>query len=117
MSGNGLLQAIIYGKIAGERAATEVRGEAQVVTMTIGEEVVEEEVVTAVGGADVSFKDGAYEGAAQGHVDQVAVKVTVEGGKIAAIEVTAQNETPAIFGSAEQPMIEKIIAFLRILKI
>ena len=110
MSGNGLLQAIIYGKIAGERAATEVRGEAQVVTMTIGEEVVEEEVVTAVGGADVSCKDGAYEGAAQGHVDQVAVKVTGEGGKIAAIEVTAQNETPAIFGSAEKPMIEKIIA-------
>ena len=48
MSGNGLLQAIIYGKIAGEKAATEVRGEVSAVVKTVGEETVVEEVVTAV---------------------------------------------------------------------
>lgn len=34
MSGNGLLQALVFGKIAGERAATEVRGSAEYVPYT-----------------------------------------------------------------------------------
>ena len=34
MSGNGLLQALVFGKIAGENAAVEVRGEQQYVPYT-----------------------------------------------------------------------------------
>lgn len=108
MSGNGLLQAIIFGRIAGERAATEVRGEAAVVTRTVEEENVEVETETGIGG--VTFKDGVYEGSAQGHADTISVKVTVEGGKISAVEVTAQNETPTIYESAVDPIIEQIIS-------
>ncbi len=113
MSGNGLLQAIIYGKIAGERAATEDRATATVVVRETAADVAVEEVAdTFVGGADVTFTDGVYEGAGKGHSEStdIAVKVTVEGGKIAAIEVTAHDETAGIYDSAAQPMIEKIIA-------
>ncbi len=112
MSGNGLLQAIIYGKIAGEKAATENRATAAVVVRETEEEAVVEEESTSVGGADVTFVDGEYTGAGKGHSEttDIAVKVTVAGGKIAAIEVTAQDETAGIYDSAAQPMIEKIIA-------
>ena len=34
MSGNGLLQALVFGKIAGERAATETRGSQEYVPYT-----------------------------------------------------------------------------------
>lgn len=37
MSGNGLIQALVYGKIAGEAAATETRGSAQPVAWEKGE--------------------------------------------------------------------------------
>ena len=37
MSGNGLIQALVYGKIAGEAAATETRGGAQPVVWEKGE--------------------------------------------------------------------------------
>lgn len=111
MSGNGLLQAIIFGKIAGENAATEVRGEATVQTReAAADENAVEETVTAVGGADVSFKDGVYEGTAKGNNGDVTVSVKVEGGKIASVEVTAHNETPAIYATAEQTVLNAIVA-------
>ena len=109
MSGNGLLQAIIFGKIAGEKAATEVAGEVAAVVVE-GEEEAAAEESTAVGGADVAFADGEYEGSAQGNNGPITVKVTVEGGKIAAVTVTEQGETEAIYASAEGPVTSAIVA-------
>lgn len=40
------------------------------------------------------YKDGVYEGIGNGYKPGIAVKVTVEGGKIASIEITDDNETP-----------------------
>lgn len=113
MSGNGLLQAFIFGKIAGERAATEVRGEATVVNYDFPVDelaIAEEAAVQTMGGADVKFVDGEYNGLGQGHGGDLTVKVVIADTKIASIEVVAQNETPAIYASCEQPMIEAIVA-------
>jgi len=113
MSGNGLMQAVIYGKIAGERAATEVRGEAVVATYDFPEDelaIAEESAVRTIGGADVTFVDGEYNGLGQGHGGDLTVKVVVTDGKVASIEVVSNNETPAIYASAEEPMIAAIIA-------
>lgn len=42
------------------------------------------------------FEDGEYQGSAQGHVGEIELKVIVEAGKIAEIEVLAQNETAGL---------------------
>lgn len=111
MSGNGLLQAIIFGKIAGENAATEVRGDAAVKTREVEQEsVVQETAETTVGGADVAFKDGTYEGTAKGNNGDVTVSVKVEGGKVVSVEVTAQSETPAIYETAKDTVLGAIVA-------
>ena len=113
MSGNGLLQAFIFGKIAGERAATEVRGEAVVVNYDFPVDelaVAEEAAIQTMGGADVKFVDGEYNGLGQGHGGDVTVKVVIADTKIASIEVVSHNETPAIYASCEQVMLDAIKA-------
>lgn len=113
MSGNGLLQAFIFGKIAGERAATEVRGEATVVNYEFpvdGLAVAEEAALQTMGGADVKFMDGEYNGLGQGHGGDITVKVVIADTKIASIEVVSQNETPAIYASCEKTMLDAITA-------
>ena len=40
-----------------------------------------------------SFTDGTYTGSGKGMMGNIEVSVTVEGGKITAVEVTSQSET------------------------
>lgn len=113
MSGNGLLQALAYGKIAGEHAATETRGEATVVNYEFPVDelaVAEEAALQTMGGADVKFVDGEYNGLGQGHGGDITVKVVIADSKIASIEVVSQNETPAIYASCEKAMLDAITA-------
>lgn len=113
MSDNGLLQAFIFGKIAGERAATEVRGEATVANYEFPVDelaVAEEAALQTMGGADVKFVDGEYNGLGQGHGGDITVKVVIADTKIASIEVVSQNETPAIYVSCEKTMLDAITA-------
>lgn len=42
------------------------------------------------------FEDGEYQGSAPGHVGEIELKVIIEAGKIAEIEVLAQNETAGL---------------------
>ena len=51
-----------------------------------------------------TYTDGTYTGTGTGMNGDVKVSVTVEGGKITAVEVTEQNETP---GTAD-PALEQI---------
>lgn len=63
--------------------------------------------------AGVSLAEaGTYTGSAQGFGEGgVSVSVTVdEAGKITALEVTADTETPTVGGAAVQPMIDAILA-------
>ena len=112
MSGNGLMQAVIYGKIAGEHAATETRGEAEIVHYDFPEDEIaaaEATSIRTVGGADVKFVDGEYNGMGTGHGGDITVKVVIADGKIASIEVVSQSETPAIYDTAEAPMLAAFV--------
>ena len=59
---------------------------------------------TAVNAA--TFTPGEYEATAQGFGGDVTVKVTMDGDKIAAVEVVSQNETAGI----SDPALEKVPA-------
>ncbi|NLW17928.1 MAG: FMN-binding protein [Firmicutes bacterium] len=53
--------------------------------------------------------DGVYEGAAQGFSDEIRVKVTVESGRITAVEVVSINDTPEVYPKAVEEVPERII--------
>lgn len=53
--------------------------------------------------------DGVYEGSAQGFADQIRVKVTVQGGRITAVEVVSINDTPEVYPEAVAVVPDRII--------
>lgn len=111
MSGNGLLQAIVLGKIAGENAATEVRGTVSAVEWVDPTETdtsVKED--TPAAGVTAAVADGKYTGEGQGNNGPIQVTVTVSGGKITAVEVVSHSETEAIYNSAKDTVINGILA-------
>lgn len=110
MSGNGLLQALVFGRLAGEEAASTTRSEAKVVVKEFEDDSKpsEENEVEQPTENEI-YKDGIYEGVADGHNGPIKVKVTVAGEKITTIEVLEQSETEVIYNSAEQPVIQSII--------
>ena len=55
-------------------------------------------------------EDGVFTGAADGFGGPIMVEVTVEGGKITALTLTGDQETPAIGGTALDPLTEAILA-------
>ena len=113
MSGDGLLQAFVFGRIAGENAATEQRGNIQPTVWTDPnvkesfEPTTSEESVEAVSAS--SYTDGTYEGVGQGHGGDISVSVTIRDGVIASIEVVSQNETESIYDSAVDTILDSVI--------
>ncbi len=115
MSGNGLLQAIIFGRIAGQNAAKETRADAAAVIWSDPdegqtEEPSEKKETSADETPAAAYKDGEYEGEGKGNNGPIAVKVTVADGKISAVEVTEHAETENIYESAEGTVIDSIVA-------
>ncbi|SFN80628.1 FAD-dependent oxidoreductase [Proteiniclasticum ruminis] len=111
MSGNGLLQAFVFGRLAGKQAATTKRDEAKVVVMEFEKEVSEEKPSdTETPDGDTVFKDGVYEGTGKGYHGDIKVKVLVENSKIKNVEILEQSETETIFKAAEKPIIDSIVA-------
>ena len=114
MSGDGLLQAFVFGRIAGKNAATEEKGNIQATVWT--DPNVKEGIVTETANEDivdstnVTYADGTYEGVGQGHGGDITVSVTVTDGKLTNVEVVSQNETEAIYSSAVDTIIEGVIA-------
>ncbi len=113
MSGDGLLQALIYGKIAGELAATEVKGDI-VPTIWLDTTIVEddkkEEVIAKEDTNTLTYNDGEYEGVSKGHSSNIKINVTVIDGKVSDIKVIEQSETPTIYSSCESTIIEGAVA-------
>ncbi|MDL2059116.1 FMN-binding protein [Mesosutterella sp. AGMB02718] len=60
-------------------------------------------------GANAAYKDGTYTGVGQGKAGPVKVQVTVKGGKVAAVKVLEQKETPMIFKGAESGVVPAIV--------
>lgn len=110
MSGNGLLQAFVFGRLAGKQAATTKRNDAKVVVMEFEEEISEEKPADSEApDKNTVYKDGVYEGIGKGYHGDIKVKVTVENSKIKTIEVLEQSETETIYKAAEKPVIYAII--------
>lgn len=112
MSGNGLLQAFVFGREAGLYAATETRSSAKVVDYkkpgseeNSTEAPTEEKEDTST----LTYKDGDYIGEGSGMKGLIKVKVTVEDGKVSKAEVTEQTETPEIYETCEDKILEGIV--------
>lgn len=111
MAGNGLLQAFVFGRIAGLNAAqtieesmTEEDFQAQKETL-----ISVSEQKGAVEVSDVVYVDGEYEGEGEGHNGPIKVKVTVENGLITAIEITEHAETEGISDAAFEALPQMIV--------
>ena len=99
-SGN-LGETMVFGRIAGRNAAARAKGEFKGATEPAhiwqgedDDENAEEAMVTG------TYKDGTYEGSGTGFGGKIVVDVTIEGGKIAKVEVVSDAETPGIGGVA-----------------
>lgn len=68
------------------------------------------EVLDKLNAASSKYKDGVYEGSAHGFRGDIVVRVTVEGGRIADIEVVSADKDDRAYVARAHAMIEKIIA-------
>lgn len=110
MSGNGLLQAFVFGRLAGKQAATTRRDEAKIISMEFDDQNTGDETEVAEESEDnLVYKDGDYEGVGKGYHGEIKAKVTVEAGKISEVEIIEQSETETIYEAAEKPVIKAII--------
>ncbi|NGP61275.1 FMN-binding protein [Paenibacillus thiaminolyticus] len=55
------------------------------------------------------YKDGEYEGSAQGNEGEIVVSVLVKGGKIDKIDITKQSETQSLLDGVIENTIPEII--------
>lgn len=107
MSGNGLLQAFVFGRLAGKQAATTIRDEAKIISMEFEDQNTGDETETAEeSDGNIVYKDGDYEGVGKGYHGEIKAKVTVEAGKISEVEIIEQSETETIYEAAEKPVIK-----------
>ena len=51
-----------------------------------------------------SLTDGTYTSSVQGYLSDVAVKVTVTGGRVTGVEIDASGETPELGGTAAETL-------------
>lgn len=58
------------------------------------------------GSKDAGYEDGTYKGVGEGHGGDIEVSVTVDGGKISAVDVVSQNETEGL----ADPALEEVPA-------
>ena len=108
-SGN-LGETMVFGRIAGRNAAARAKGEFKGATEPAhiwqgedDDENAEEAMVTG------TYKDGTYEGSGTGFGGKIVVDVTIEGGKIAKVEVVSDAETPGIGGVAMPEYCDAIV--------
>ena len=81
----------------------------RVLCAALSAELVTNSLHFAAAYADNVYKDGIYTGTAKGFNGDITVSVTVSEGSVSAVDVTAQNETPAYWKEAEK-LIPEIIS-------
>ena len=114
MSGDGLLQAFVFGRIAGKNAATETKGNITATTWTDTnvKETLEEKEISNTPNVDtntLTYKDGTYEGTGKGHSGETVLSVVVIDGKVNDIELISHGDTEDIFASALEPVLTQAI--------
>ena len=114
MSGDGLLQAFVFGRIAGKNAATETKGNITATTWTDTnvKESLEEKEISNTPNVDtntLTYKDGKYDGTGKGHSGETILSVVVKDGKVNDIELISHGDTEEIFASALEPVLTQAI--------
>ena len=110
LGGNAMCDIAVFGRISGASAAKFVSENGGF--MDNADIVKSSDPVPSSDTAQApaeAYKDGEYEGAAQGNSSEIKLKVKVEGGKIAAIEILDQAETESIFNGVVDKLIPDIL--------
>ena len=103
---------LTFGRIAGREAATCDASITEYASVWREAKIAEAQATAdaaAEQAASASYADGAYEGTGKGMGGDVPVAVTVEGGKIASVEVGDNSETQGIGTKAIEQLPSKIV--------
>ena len=112
--GTGVMGPIVFGKIAANHMMNNEPAEGY--TVKASENVLSEEFFVKAAATEKLFdmtralNDGEYTATVDGQEGPMTVKVTVTAGKIAAVEVVENHETPAIANAAMGIITEAIVA-------
>lgn len=91
-----------YQVRAAQKAREEAENAAAIAEVEAYNREIEKKIAEAEGKSASPYADGGYEGSAEGFGGPIRVKVTIEGGDIAAVEVLeAASEDPAYYSQAE----------------
>lgn len=107
-SGN-LGETMVFGRMAGQNAAARAKGEFVGETKEAITWQGESNEIKSVDMVTGAYKDGTYEGTGTGFNGAINVSVTIEGGKIAKIEVLSNAETANIGGVALPEYCEAVV--------
>ena len=107
-SGN-LGETMVFGRYAGKNAALRAKGQFASEQKKVNIWQGPSNEIKSVGMVEGTYKDGVYEGTGTGFNGPINVTVTVEGGKIAKVEVTKQAETANIGGVALPSYCEQVV--------
>ena len=104
---------IVFGKIAARHAMANEPAEGYEVkpaSNLLDESLfVKEKSTASLFDMSRALKDGTYTATVDGQSGPMTVVTTIEGGKIAAVEVTENNETPTIAAAALESIPAKIV--------
>ena len=111
--GTGVMGPIVFGKIAARHAMANEPAEGYEVkpaSNLLDESLfVKEKSTGSLFDMSRALKDGTYTATVDGQSGPMTVVTTIEGGKIAAVEVTENNETPTIAAAALESIPAKIV--------
>lgn len=111
--GTGVMGPIVFGKIAARHAMANDPAEGYEVkpaSNLLDESLfVKEKSTASLFDMSRTLKDGTYTATVDGQSGPMTVVTTIEGGKIAAVEVTENNETPTIAAAALESIPAKIV--------
>ena len=108
-SGN-LGETMVFGRFAGENAALRAKGEFTGATEPAHTwQGVLDDTPAEIEQVSGTYKDGVYEGTGTGFGGAINVAVTIEGGKIAKVEVLKHAETPNIGGVAMETYCASVV--------
>ncbi|MFL8888000.1 flavocytochrome c [Helcococcus kunzii] len=110
MAGNGLLQAFVYGNIAGYHSADNLASKVETNIFT-GQrnDLLEISNTRNIKVSDQKYKDGTYKTTSKGHGGDIEVEVVIKEGKINDVKILNHSETEGISDPAIKEIPEIIV--------
>jgi fumarate reductase flavoprotein subunit len=112
MAGNGLLQAFVFGRIAGQSAADDVKAPVKADTFSTQKSSLVS-ISKSIGNqkvSDTKYKNGTYEGKSEGRNGEISVTVIVKDSKISEVAINSSKESEGISDAAIEELPSHIVA-------